>query len=190
MHPEGRLDVSYTDAYINRIDGPDDNLKRTMRRIEDSLRGREDEFDVVVVTGLSGVIPASIYCYNHDKQLVVIRKDDDITHGVRTEGREYFAVGTPYIILDDFISGGGTQRRIYDKLREFGHELPKYTVLYRAWVGHGDVIIYDRNSAALCIKGKRVGIEEFLFVPFITTDSLSDTPLDPSIFSNQEAQAS
>jgi adenine/guanine phosphoribosyltransferase-like PRPP-binding protein len=116
-----------------------------MRAIEYALQGHEDEFDAVVVTGLSGTIPAAIYCYQHDKQLVVIRKDDDITHGVRTEGKEYFAAGTPYIIIDDFISLGHTMQRIYDKLDEFGHDEPKYVVLYDAH-NHASLILLDGTA--------------------------------------------
>jgi len=176
MHLDGSDRVAYTDAYINHIDGSDDNLHRTLRRIEDSLVGKWDEFDVIVVTGLSGTVPGAICAHLHGKQLVVVRKDDDITHGVRTEGKKYFVPGTPYIILDDFIANGRTMDRLYTKLRELEHDLPKYTLLYRG-ATHGDVKL-DFGRKQMFIRGKRVNTRGHLYVPYLSHYASQDARAD------------
>lgn len=186
MHVEGDATRVYTDAYINRVDGPDDNLHRSMRRIRESFRGLEHKFDVVVVSGLSGTIPGAIYAHENNKQLVVIRKDDDICHGVRTEGREYFHHKQPYVIIDDFISCGTTMRRIYEKLAEFGHEeMPRYTVLYRG-TRHKPVQLPDQMGHAFLgkwfIQGKRTNNRECLYIPYLTTYEDGDEPKDWALY--------
>jgi hypothetical protein len=127
--------VCYSDSYLNRTDEGDGymaySLPRSLRELEEALVPVINEFDVIVVSGLSGAIPGAIFAHMYGKQLVVIRKDDDVTHGVRTEGRDYFVKGTPFVVLDDFISTGTTMRRIFDKLEELDYGLPKYVALYR-----------------------------------------------------------
>ena len=127
--------VCYSDAYINRIDEGDGmmqySLPKSLRHLEQSLDGVLHEFDTIVVSGLSGVIPGAIIAHKYNKQLVVVRKDDDITHGTRTEGKDHFKEGTPYIVLDDFICSGRTMTRILTKMQDLGYGLPKYVCLYR-----------------------------------------------------------
>lgn len=136
LQPED-FGVCYSDSYIKRVDEGDGmlqgSLPRSLRHLEESLADIWNEFDVILVSGLSGIIPGAIIANKYGKQLVVVRKDDDVTHGVRTEGKDYFAVGTPYILLDDMVASGRTLRRMLDKMVELGYDPPKYLVLYRAW---------------------------------------------------------
>lgn len=65
------------------------------------------EFDAIAVTGVSGTTFGSILAYTLKKQLIVVRKRTEKTHG------NYICEGTPnenykYIIVDDFISSGAT----------------------------------------------------------------------------------
>lgn len=164
----------YTDAYIRRTDDCDDNLHRTMRRIHKSLEGLENQFTTILVTGLSGIIPGAIYTHEVGKQLVVIRKDDDLTHGVRTEGREHLGPHSRIVLLDDFISGGGTMRRLYDKLIEFRCPLPKYTCLYRGhW--HPSVELEGRGC---WIIGRTVNTRPHLYTPELSRDNYGSEPHD------------
>ncbi len=158
--------MCYSDAYINREDNGDGylehSLPRSLRVIEKSIASVIHEFDAIVVSGLSGVIPGAIIASKYNKQLVVVRKEDDVTHGTITEGREYFKEGTPYIVLDDFVSSGKTMTRILNKMLDQGYGMPRYLVLYRGpWhtfnsafdafigvnhVGHGLYVPFLRNG--------------------------------------------
>jgi adenine/guanine phosphoribosyltransferase-like PRPP-binding protein len=158
--------MCYSDAYIKRIDEGDGfmeySLPRSLRRLEKTLVPVLHEFDVIVVSGLSGVIPGAIFAYMYDKQLVVIRKDDDITHGVRTEGGSYFEPGTPFVVVDDFMSSGATMRRIFEKVIELGYGLPKYVALYcDVWADFTVGYISDKQR----ISAEHV--KDSLYTPFI-----------------------
>jgi adenine/guanine phosphoribosyltransferase-like PRPP-binding protein len=124
--------MSYTDSYIAREKQTFDRcLDETIRRIETALRPYEGRFDTIVVSGLSGVIPAAIYAHLHGKQIAIVRKLNDTTHGRPFEGSDYFALGSPYVVLDDFVASGRTMRRIFRKLAEHGYQPPEAVVLYR-----------------------------------------------------------
>lgn len=105
------------------------DLGATVRLVERTLKPRLREFENVLVTGLSGVIPAAIFCHTYNKGLVVLRKQGDSCHGDPWEG-PYDWTTKRYIILDDFMSGGHTMTRLV----EFGmHETmrpPEFVLLY------------------------------------------------------------
>ena len=164
--PELPTKGCYSDAYMNRTDEGDmECLPSSLRRIEVALRGLWDEFDVIFVTGLSGIIPGAILAHKYGKQLVVVRKDDDITHGVRTEGRDFFAPGTPYIILDDVVSSGRTLMRLFDKAVELEYGLPRFIVLYRGMSIWGKDLNWNRFKMEFDYAGRRG-----LFTPRVTKE--------------------
>jgi len=116
----------------------------SLKRIETALAGHMDEFDAVLVTGLSGVVPGAIFCHAYEKQLVVLRKElrdkdgnliaYERTHGVILEGSLIGPGLTvmPYIVLDDFAARGDTLFRLLDVYPE---SPPKYIVLYNQSCG-------------------------------------------------------
>jgi hypothetical protein len=86
------------------------------------------EFDTVVCQGLSGIVPASVFCYNHNKTLMVLRKDGEKAHGGTFAGAWHKArPRARYIILDDFVNTGSTLFRL---CRAFGE--PRCIILYNA----------------------------------------------------------
>ena len=160
--------MAYTDAYINREPVRNGHMQhclaKTLQAIEESIEPILHEFDAIVVSGLSGVIPGAIIAHKYNKQLVVIRKDDDVCHGIRIEGASYFPVGTPYIIFDDVMASGRTMQRILNAVEDVGHKLPLYVLLYRHyWVNistnYGEIggHHFNHNLYVLHIKKKRGG---------------------------------
>lgn len=124
---------TYEDNYIrNGHDGELECIQETMNRIERALSPILSQFDHVLVTGLSGVIPGAIFCYRHDKQLVVARKDGDRAHGGRSPGDYHFGnwKRCRYVILDDFVDTGKTLARVYEWLLDRGQGFPVATCLY------------------------------------------------------------
>ena len=70
----------------------------------------------VVVHGNSGVSCgfAALMASAEDFNLVLLRKDNDNSHGAPLEGPYGHRLGK-YLILDDFVSSGATMNRIRDK---------------------------------------------------------------------------
>ena len=71
----------------------------------------------VVVHGNSGVSCgfAALMVTDTPFNLVLLRKDNDNSHGAPIEGPDGHRLGK-YLILDDFISSGDTMNRIRDKI--------------------------------------------------------------------------
>lgn len=72
----------------------------------------------VVVHGNSGVscgFAALMLSPRADFNIVLLRKDNDNSHGSPIEGPEGHFLGR-YLILDDFVSTGATMNRIRDKI--------------------------------------------------------------------------
>jgi adenine/guanine phosphoribosyltransferase-like PRPP-binding protein len=113
-------------------------LDRTLQTIERACAGHLDEFQSVLCTGLSGIVPAAIFCHHHQKNLVVLRKKDERCHGFgQVEGDEYW-LKTDYIIIDDFVSLGHT----LSKLQQVNPKRPaKFIVLYK---GYGNATTVSR----------------------------------------------
>ena len=71
----------------------------------------------VVVHGNSGVSCgfAALMLSDLDFNIVLLRKDNDNSHGAPIEGPDGHHLGR-YLILDDFVSSGNTLNRIRDKI--------------------------------------------------------------------------
>lgn len=76
--------------------------------------------DFVVVTGKSGIAMAYATLMLIDFPLVVIRKEGETSHGNKVEGSPADGL-TKYIILDDFVSTGGTVNTIVTELERYGN---------------------------------------------------------------------
>lgn len=84
------------------------------------------EFDSIVCTGLSGLLIAPSVADILDKQIIVIRKNNEQSHSdYSIEG----FVESPYIIIDDCISTGNTINRIVDQMKHSGYD-PKCLGVY------------------------------------------------------------
>ena len=79
----------------------------------------------VVVHGNSGVSCgfAALMVTDTPFNLVLLRKDNDNSHGAPIEGPEGHRLGK-YLILDDFVSSGATMNRIRDKIDTLHGQVP------------------------------------------------------------------
>jgi len=92
-----------------------------VRRIGKWIASRWPEMNAagatcVVVSGNSGVSAGFAALAYADFPLVLVRKDNDSSHGSPIEGPGGFVMGN-YVILDDLIGTGATLERIRNKIR-------------------------------------------------------------------------
>ena len=97
----------------------------------------------VVVHGNSGVSCgfAALMASDEDFNLVLLRKDNDSSHGSPIEGPEGHRLGK-YLILDDFVSSGATMNRIRDKINTL-HAQGYWSSLRPECVG---IVLYGHHS--------------------------------------------
>ena len=108
------LDNGYATGY---------NMKRVEERAKfaaeaiEELRERTGSTSVVVHgnSGVSCGFAALMVTKEQDFNLVLLRKDNDNSHGSPIEGPAGHRL-QKYLILDDFISSGTTMNRIRDKI--------------------------------------------------------------------------
>ena len=81
----------------------------------------------VVVHGNSGVSCgfAALMLSDFDFNIVLLRKDNDNSHGAPIEGPDGHHLGR-YLILDDFVSSGTTLNRIRGKIGSLSHQRGHY----------------------------------------------------------------
>jgi hypothetical protein len=99
-------------------DGFTDLPKVVANAVKD-LKPYATEFDSIVVTGVSGITVGAPVAIALDKNLVVVRKEDDSSNhsGRRVQG----TFPRRWIFLDDFASTGTTKRRVE---KEIGYAFP------------------------------------------------------------------
>ncbi len=83
-----------------------------VRRVSYALRHIENEFDAIYVTGQSGIVPGSVVAWCLKKPLVILRKDEECSHGQRIEGGDDNCANMRLVIVDDFVSRAGTMERL------------------------------------------------------------------------------
>lgn len=105
-------------------------LDASLQVLEEQLGPHLDKFKGVVVSGFSGAVPGAIFAYNHNKQLILVRKNEDSTHGKRMEGASYLNHDDAYVVIDDFCSLGRTMCRILDHMTKSGYGIPLYVAFY------------------------------------------------------------
>lgn len=106
-------------------------IDEAVRTIERACKGHLHEFQSVLCTGLSGIIPAAIFCARHKKNLTVLRKQDESRHScAEVEGPAgWDCTKRGHIIIDDFVADGYTLER----LRNATKRPAKFIVLYKGY---------------------------------------------------------
>lgn len=102
-----------------------ERAKYAARAINDMMA--ETGATSVVVHGNSGVscgFAALMLSPHADFNIVLLRKDNDNSHGAPIEGPEGHRLGR-YLILDDFVDTGTTMNRIRDKIATLHNQLGK-----------------------------------------------------------------
>jgi len=92
------------------------SIQRCLR----ALRPVKDTFDALFVTGLSGIAPGAAVAYALKKELLILRKinaeGDTASHGSWLEGEAQWQNDARYMIIDDFVSNGGTLEKLFKAL--------------------------------------------------------------------------
>ena len=116
------LSNGYATGYnVRRVEA---RAKFAAKAIEE-LRERTGSTSVVVYgnSGVSCGFAALMLSTEQDFNIVLLRKDNDNSHGSPIEGPEGHRLGK-YLILDDFVSSGATMNRIRDKIDTLHGQVP------------------------------------------------------------------
>lgn len=116
------LDNGYATGYT--VERVEERAKFAAEAIEE-LRERTGSTSVVVHgnSGVSCGFAALMLTHEQDFNLVLLRKDNDNSHGSPIEGPAGHRL-QKYLILDDFISSGATMNRIRDKINTLHAQVP------------------------------------------------------------------
>jgi len=95
-----------------------------------NLQPHVAEFDVIAVTGISGLVVGAPVAVALKKPLVVVRKDGERSHAMAEHNFETYGpvVGGHMMLaqrvlwLDDFEASGKTRRRVEDAIKGYGGE--------------------------------------------------------------------
>ena len=135
------------------------SLNEQVNRLITALHPIRDEFDQIVVQGMSGVIPGSIVASTLEKQLFVFRKPDEKTHGFQViQPLGFKPGGARWIFLDDFVANGNTLARVFHQAAHDHWPFARYLVLYATTTMsvEGDLPFSHRSSVEYRIAGKRI----------------------------------
>lgn len=119
-----------------------DDIAPTVRKCADRLRPHKDKYDVIVATGLSGVLIASPLAIRLRKELVVVRKPKEDCHSLNPVVNSEALVNKRFLFLDDFISLGGT----YDRVRTIMNAPWFHTRYAGCYMYNDDVLSWDGDG--------------------------------------------
>ena len=86
------------------------DLENTVSSLEQVLTPKSDDFETIVCSGLSGIIPSTVIAHKLHKKLAIVRKKTESRHGADDiETRNHPG---RFIIIDDFVQSGDTLQRI------------------------------------------------------------------------------
>lgn len=103
-------------------------LEYDVRKTTKNLREYLDEFDSIVVTGMSGVVVGVPVSMRLRKPLVILRKPNDNSHHGRDKFINRAKLGDQSLFLDDFVSSAKTRSHVVKKVEaEGGQVVAQYT---------------------------------------------------------------
>lgn len=100
--------MSYLARYLSG-----EKLKERVELIEEIFPYKDLDFDTIAVRGNSGLLLGSILAYKWNKDIIIIRKTEEASHGTGVEG---WGINQNILIVDDFIESGNTVRTVCDKV--------------------------------------------------------------------------
>jgi len=127
--------------------------KATIEMLCDVLSKMTDEFDSIVVSGISGLLVGPSVADILGKNIIVVRKGES-THSHRdVEG------GTvnrcKYVIIDDLHCTGATLQRITEELDQWGAECIGAIVYFDAWDDEPFILPNGRKVHAISTMGHK-----------------------------------
>ena len=92
--------------------------QRLKRRIDLAKKVlRTVEFDTLAFRGMSGAFLGPTLALRLNKSMILVRKEDDDSHSFhKVEGNK---LASRYVIVDDFVCSGDTQKAIIDAVAKF-----------------------------------------------------------------------
>jgi adenine/guanine phosphoribosyltransferase-like PRPP-binding protein len=92
-------------------------FNRTVARLAQTIQKSGIEFDAIAVCGIGGVSIGPALAAKLGKEIIIVRKDDDINnHSLRDSERSSDKIKS-YVIVDDLVAGGRTVRSMAKKLK-------------------------------------------------------------------------
>lgn len=122
------------------------DLAAVVKQTTDDLRPVRKQFDTIVVQGMSGVVVGAPVAVRLRKPLVIVRKVADMEEIYRHTYNSGIInpdalIDKRALFLDDFVSGGGTRKRVLQAVTsQGGHLVGQYTYQNGSlhWYGPGD----------------------------------------------------
>lgn len=86
------------------------DLEKAVRLTTKALRPHADEFESIVVSGMSGAVVGAPVALRLKKPLVIVRKPGENAHSGAIVGKD--DIGPRTLFLDDFVASGETEQRV------------------------------------------------------------------------------
>lgn len=112
------------------------NHRKVVQKAVRVLAQHKTEFDVLVGTGVSGLLLLTTLAYLLRMRFVVVRKADDTSGHSTAKIEGSLRAGDRWLFLDDFVSSGATKKHCLETLRATAkanniRPLPKLVAQYR-----------------------------------------------------------
>ncbi len=101
--------MSYLSPYLSGK-----SINETVEKIETEFPFLKEDCDTLAVRGNSGLLIGSVLASKWDKDLIIVRKDEESSHS--DEQVEGWGYEQKILIVDDFIETGSTIGAIYESL--------------------------------------------------------------------------
>ena len=120
-----------------------------------------DKFDTVAFTGMSGALVAPQVADILDKQMLLVRKPQDKSHGALIETAATYSspTATKILIIDDFFVAGETINRIVRSILNLGADelitsagMKKFVGIYLYNTANSDSELKIKNFSLKCIN--------------------------------------
>jgi adenine/guanine phosphoribosyltransferase-like PRPP-binding protein len=116
-----KAEHSKESLYLDRVVSPKRRVDTVAKALV-TLRPLAEQFDSIVVSGVSGLTMGAILAHELGKNLVIVRKDGEKSHS------SYAVEGDPgyhYLIVDDLICSGETLLRVLNVMKRDCGQRPK-----------------------------------------------------------------
>lgn len=97
----------------------------------------------LVGTGMSGALAVSILSDTYDIPLMIVRKPNETTHGLKFEYGGSIGAKDRFFLVDDLVDKGETINRLYGDISKFGVVNGLY--LYNHFPAHDETYVDKHN---------------------------------------------
>jgi adenine/guanine phosphoribosyltransferase-like PRPP-binding protein len=121
------------------------DLDLTVEQTLRTLKVHKDDFDAIIVRGISGIVVGAPVALIMGKTLVVVRKEDESSHDQTGNviGKGDLNATSRLLFLDDLISSGSTRRECERAIAPVEHENEEYNEEFGRVVAY---YVYERDT--------------------------------------------